>query len=67
MMQTQIVLLLTCTTVVLAVYENPVVTLKTGQIEGLPGISRGGRNFSQFLGIPYGKIPKRFAVSPKLS
>jgi len=40
----------------------PVVTVEQGVLRGKIGTSRNGRQFYEFLGVPYGKIPTRFGV-----
>jgi len=42
--------------------EDPLVTLEQGNIKGNLGTARNGRQFYEFLGVPYGKVPKRFGV-----
>jgi hypothetical protein len=37
--------------------RSPVVTTKTGQVHGIVSVSRGGRKFYEFLGIPYALPP----------
>lgn len=44
--------------------DTPVVTLSNGDIVGFVSRSREGREFFQFLGIPYGKA-ERFEVRMK--
>ena len=47
-----------------------VVTTKTGKVQGVISKSRDGREFYEWLGIPYAKPPvgnRRYAVSAKSS
>lgn len=41
----------------------PEVEINTGRLAGSFVESREGRRYSQFLGIPYGHVEKRFDVS----
>ncbi len=42
--------------------EDAIVQTKYGSLQGISLTSRRGRVYYGFLGIPYGKIPERFAV-----
>lgn len=44
--------------------EPEIVHLKIplGELNGIKDVSRDGRPFFQFVGIPYGHIPQRFMV-----
>ncbi len=60
-----IFLLLTLGVVVLAFFYNkrnvsapgPVIELSTGKVQGLISISRDGREFHDFRGLPYAEAP----------
>lgn len=41
---------------------DPVVDIKQGTLEGEAELSRSGRVFMSFKGIPFGKVPERFNV-----
>jgi hypothetical protein len=43
---------------------EPILSLQQGKIKGKVADSRTGKNFVQYLGIPYAKKPERFKVSP---
>jgi hypothetical protein len=36
---------------------SPVVTIKDGKVQGLVSTSRGGKEFYEYLGIPFAKPP----------
>lgn len=38
------------------------LTIKQGTLQGIPLTGRSGRTYYGFLGIPFGKVPERFAV-----
>jgi len=40
-----------------ALPPSPVIDTKLGQIRGLTSLSRGGREFYEFLGVPYAQPP----------
>lgn len=42
---------------------NPVVKIRSGELLGCPGVSREGRQYFGFKGIPYGKVVERFQVA----
>jgi len=43
--------------------NRPIVELEPeAKLEGVQLFSRKGRSYSGFLGVPYGKIPRRFSV-----
>src|ERR1051325_12114764 len=42
--------------------SNPKVKITQGELKGVYMRSRGGREYSAFMGIPYAKKPERFEV-----
>jgi hypothetical protein len=36
---------------------SPIVETKVGQVQGFVSVSRGGRKFYKFLGLPYAQPP----------
>ena len=42
--------------------DNPMVRTKSGPVAGEVLISRGGKRYHAFLGIPYAEPPERFQV-----
>jgi hypothetical protein len=36
---------------------SPVVETKVGQVQGFVSVSRGGRKYYEFLGLPYAQPP----------
>ncbi|CAG7730246.1 unnamed protein product, partial [Allacma fusca] len=45
------------------VSDNAVIKIQAGSIKGAKELSRNGRHFHQFLGIPYGHVSHRFMES----
>ena len=43
--------------------DSPIVTIRQGQLQGKTLVSRKGKTYSAFLGIPYAKQPERFQVN----
>lgn len=42
--------------------DHPVVTLPLGSVKGVNLISRNGKSYSAFMGLPYAKKPEKFEV-----
>jgi len=42
---------------------DPTVTLAQGKLKGAIGEARNGRDYVEYLGIPYVKKPERFQVT----
>jgi hypothetical protein len=42
--------------------NKPIVETHFGKLQGIAGVSRDGKMFYQFKGIPYAKAPERFQV-----
>ncbi len=45
-----------------AAVVEPIVTIGQGKLKGKVDVSRNGKSFAQYLGIPYMNKPERFQV-----
>jgi len=42
---------------------DSVVKIPQGELRGSVQVSRNGRTYNEFLGVPFGKVEKRFGAS----
>lgn len=62
-----LVVLFFCDGVYTKEYEvDPIATVTQGQLRGKFGESRNGRDYLEFLGIPYAQVTETFKVCDRL-